>query len=102
MKIARDLLIMAATAQRAGNDQQASKLLGLCVNHPDFNALSSYIMACDASAVTSPYAHMGGNSFYCKRPDQQQQQQQQQQNQDSTTFTVKLADQLGEVNLHLS
>ena len=49
MKIARDLLIMAATAQRAGNDQQASKLLGLCVNHPDFNALSSYIMACDAS-----------------------------------------------------
>ena len=98
MKIARDLLIMAATAQRAGNDQQASKLLGLCVNHPDFNALSSYIMECDASAVTSPFAPMGGNSFYCKRPDQQQQQQ----NQDSTTFTVKLADQLGEVNLHLS
>lgn len=94
MKIARDLLIMAATAQRAGNDQQASKLLGLCVNHPDFNALSSYIMACDASAVTSPFAPMSGNSFYGKRPDQQ--------NQDSTTFTVKLADQLGEVNLHLS
>lgn len=94
MKIARDLLIMAATAQRAGNDQQASKLLGLCVNHPDFNALSSYIMACDASAVTSPFAPMGGNLFYGKRPDQQ--------NQDSTTFTVKLADQLGEVNLHLS
>ena len=93
MKIARDLLIMAATAQRAGNDQQASKLLGLCVNHPDFNALSSYIMACDASAVTSPFAPMSGNSFYGKRPDQ---------NQDSTTFTVKLADQLGEVNLHLS
>ena len=96
MKIARDLLIMAATAQRAGNDQQASKLLGLCVNHPDFNALSSYIMACDASAVTSPFAPMGGNSFYSKRL------QHQQQNQDSTTFTVKLADQLGEVNLHLS
>ena len=96
MKIARDLLIMAATAQRAGNDQQASKLLRLCVNHPDFNALSSYIMACDASAVTSPFAPMDGNSFYSKRLDQQQ------QNQDSTTFTVKLAGQLGEVNLHLS
>jgi hypothetical protein len=94
MKIARDLLILAATAQRAGNDQQASKLLGLCVNHPDFNALSSYIMACDASAVTSPFAPMGADSFYSKRPDQQ--------NQDSTTFTVKLAGQLGEVNLHLS